>query len=182
MGRRFSTGFTLVDSLMVVFLLGIIATLALPILHGAVDGSQLSGAAAEVVTALEFAQMTAMTTGTDTRVTIDAGAETILVERFTPDEDLLGSETELDEEDVEDASFTTMGHPLNRGTDYNINLADQGLYGSVVDIASAAFGPDNFVTFNSLGAPSACGTVTLFLGSIGIVVTVDSLTGKVTLS
>ena len=167
---------------MVVFLVGIMATLALPILHGAVDGSQLSGAASEVVTALEFAQMTAMTTGTDTRVTIDAAAETILVERFTPDEDLLGSETELDEEDVEDASFTTMGHPLNRGTDYNISLADQSLYGSAVDIGSAAFGLDNFVIFDSLGTPSAGGTGSLSLGGSGLVVTVDSLTGKVTLS
>ena len=83
--------------------------------------------------------------------------------------------------DVEGGVFTTVGNPLNRGTDYNINLSNQALFGGV-DVTAVDFGGSNQVTYDTLGAPSAGGTVTLAFGTRQVVVTLDSLTGKVTVS
>ena len=74
-----------------------------------------------------------------------------------------------------------MGHPVNKGADYYIVFADEDRFHGV-DIASAAFDVNNYVTFDAIGAPSDGGSVTLSLGGRQVVVTVDSLTGKVTAS
>jgi len=89
---RVPAGFTLLEILIVTLLLGILAMIAWPTFNSAVDGSRLSGASSDVVTSLEFAQLKAMNSGRRTRVTVDAGAETILVEQFTSSADFSQSE------------------------------------------------------------------------------------------
>ena len=71
-------GFTLIEILIVVLILGIVSMTALPGIQAGLTGSRLSGAAMEIVSALEFAQTTAMTSGGRTRVTIDASDNSIL--------------------------------------------------------------------------------------------------------
>jgi prepilin-type N-terminal cleavage/methylation domain-containing protein len=176
-----TTGFTLIEVLIVIVTLGIVATLGLPALNSSLEESRLSRATNEVVTALEFAQLTTMSSGIRTRVTIDTETDTILVEKFTNSSNLLGSETELSEGEVEGGSFAAMERPMDRGTDYNISLASDDGFSSV-DIASSVFGADNFVIFDELGTPSDGGAVTLILGSQQVFVTVDQLTGMVTVS
>ena len=178
---QMQSGYTLVELLIVVLMLGIMVMAVAPVLNSGLNDARLSGAAEEVVTALEFAQMSAATSGSRTRVTIDAAMDTIIVERFSISIDLLGSENELDEDDVEGGDFALMERPMNRGVDYSISLPDESRF-SGIDITAAAFGAVNFVEFDTLGAPSDGGTVTLDMGGRQIVVALDSLAGKVTLS
>ncbi len=139
--------------------MSIVVMLGWPSLNAALGDYRLSGAAQEMVTALEFAQLSA-TSGTQTRVTIDAGADTILVEQFASTADLFGGGDELNENDVEGGAFTPMGNPMNKGTDYNITLSSQDRYPGV-DITAVDFGGNNYVTFDALGSPSSGGTATL---------------------
>jgi prepilin-type N-terminal cleavage/methylation domain-containing protein len=172
-------GFTLMEALIVVMILGIVTAHALPTLTAGVGKSQLSGAASEIIVALEYAQLHAMTTGEETRLTIDQTADTILVESFKVQGDLFGGGSEMTENEVDNGSFLTMPHPTSKGKDYLIVFADEDRFGDV-DIANVAFGAGNSLTFDAVGVPSEGGTVTLSLGSKQIVVTVDSLSGRVT--
>jgi Tfp pilus assembly protein FimT len=181
LARRRVAGFTLLEFMIVVLTLSIVVMLGLPMFGAALGDVRLSGAASEIVTALEFAQLTALNSGRETKVTIDDTADTILVEQFKNSVNLLGDESELAASDVEGGGFAVMGHPVNRGADYHISLANESRFNGV-DITVAVFGSSNSVVFKTLGGPSDGGTVTLASGSSQLVVSVDSLTGKVTLS
>jgi prepilin-type N-terminal cleavage/methylation domain-containing protein len=174
-------GFTLAEVLIVILLLGILSTILLPNLNRSLQESRISGAADEIVTALEFARMTALTSGGDTRVTVDADVDTVLIEQFRPDVDLLGGETELDESDVEGGSFVIMEYPLDPGTDYQIDFQDEDRFDGV-DIATAQFGAQDYVIFYPLGLPSEGGTISLVSGERNILITVDPVNGEVTRS
>ena len=173
-----SGGFTLVELLIVVLIMGIVVMAGVPTLVTGLERYRLSAAATQVATAIEYAQLTAMTTGGDTKVTINSSSNTVLVERFEPGVSLLGSETQLSEAVVEGGSYVTMGHPINKGADYRISLASADGSGGV-DVATSTFGGGNFVIFDAQGTPSNGGTVTLTLGSTQATLTVDALTGKV---
>ncbi len=175
---KHESGFTLVNLVMVTLVLGIIATASLPSFNAALEDYRLGGAAEEVTTALEYARSVAVSSGTQTKVTVDATADTILVEQYKTTANLLGTETELPEADVETGTFATIERPMNRGTDYSINLRDEERFNGV-DISGSVFGGGNFVIFDPTGAPSDGGTVTLVIKSRQITVSVDNLTGKV---
>jgi len=174
-------GFTLVEALIIVFILGIVVTLAIPTLQSGVAESKLAGASGEITVALEYAQLVAMTSGGQTRVTVDAANDTILVERFEITGDITGAETEIAENDIDSGAFATVAHPASRGKDYNIVFADEDRFDGV-DIVSATFGGGQTVTFDAMGVPSNGGTVTLSLGGNQVSLTVDALSGKVTSS
>ena len=176
-----SGGFTLVDLLAVVLILGIIGTIGLPSINAALEDYRLSGAIEEIVTALEYARAVAINSGSETRVTIDNTADTVLVEKFVITANLLGIETTLPEADVEGGSYTVMELPMNRGTDYYISFSDDERFDGV-DITSSSFGAGNLVIFSALGTPSDGGTVTLTSTNRQAVITVDTLTGRVTVN
>lgn len=180
MKSQIPEGFSFLEVLIVLVFLSIVIMVGWPSLNAALGDYRLSAAAQEMVTALEFAQLNA-TSGPQTRVTIDAGAETILVERFTIPADLFGGGDALNENDVEGGAFAPMGNPVHKGTDYNLTLSNQDRYPGV-DITAVDFDGKNFVTFDSQGSPSSGGTTTLALGDRLIIVTLDALTGKVTVS
>lgn len=179
--RGLSNGFTLVELIIVVLILGIIAMSALPSLKSGLEHSKLSGATSEITVALEYAQLAAMTTGETYRVTIDDAADSILVERFEINADIVGGGSELAEADMESGTFETMASATEPGEDYLIVFADEERFKGI-DIASASFGGGNTVTFNAVGVPSNGGTVMLSYGSTQIPVTLDSLSGRVTSS
>ncbi|MBC8433240.1 MAG: prepilin-type N-terminal cleavage/methylation domain-containing protein [Desulfobacterales bacterium] len=179
--RGLHGGFTLVEALVIIFILGIVTALAIPTLQSGLAESKLAGASGEITVALEYAQLVAMTSGSQTRVTIDAANDTILVERFTISGDITGGAAEIAENDIESGAFATVAHPASRGKDYNIIFADEDRFDGV-DIASATFGGGQTVTFDAMGVPSNGGTVTLSFGSNQVILTVDALSGKVTSS
>ncbi len=145
------------------------------------EESRLSGAASDVVTALEFAQLNALSSGRQTQVKIDEGNDRIIVSEFEPHDGIWEENPQISETIVESGSFEIMEHPLNPGSDYNIYLGDQAMFGGV-DITVVNFGGGDTVTYDALGAPSDGGTVTLGYGNGQSVVTVDRLSGKVTMS
>jgi hypothetical protein len=145
------------------------------------EESRLSGAASDVVTALEFAQLNALKSGRQTRVKIDAGIDRITVSEFEPHNGIWEENPQINENIVESGSFETMEHPLNPGSDYTISLGDQAMFGGV-DIIAETFGGGDTVTYDALGTPSEGGTVTLGYGNGRSVVTLDGLSGKVTVS
>ena len=53
----YSAGFSLIEILMIVLILGIIGTLVLPTFQSGLTKSKLSGAASEVTIALEYASL-----------------------------------------------------------------------------------------------------------------------------
>ena len=160
-------------------LMGIIATIAMPSLQSGLEASKLSSAAGEIAVALEYGQLSAMTSGRQTRVTIDAGADSILVERFEITGDIMTGGAQMSENDIDTGAFVNMAHPFNRGQDYSILFADEDRFNNV-DIGSSTFGGGNSVTFDAFGSPSEGGTVTLSLGVRQVTLTVDSLSGGVT--
>ena len=83
--------------------------------------------------------------------------------------------------DIESGSYELMLHPLKKGLDYEIYLNDE-LRFKGIDITLSDFDIGNPVHFDSMGAPSHGGSVTLNLGARQIVITLDELTGKVTMS
>ncbi|MFH1490278.1 MAG: GspH/FimT family pseudopilin [Pseudomonadota bacterium] len=171
-------GFTLVEILIVVLVMGIVTMMCLPLLQAALRDSRISGAASEIVTALQFAQATAMSAGGLMRITVNAVNDTILVEKFKPGVNLLGTETTLNAGDVEGGSYAAVGHPYSKGADYLITFSAEDRFQGV-DISSSLFGANDFVIFDALGAPSAGGTVTLSAGSRTLTISVNALNGKV---
>jgi Tfp pilus assembly protein FimT len=167
--------------MLVVVLLGIVAAIGLPKLNSSLDETQISGAAREVTAALEYAKTSAMSSYGQTRVTFDAAADTVIVERAKADEKLLGASKSLAETEVESVTFTPMQYPMKRGTNYMINLAKERRFGGT-EISAVNFGGNSFVIFDEFGTPSDGGTVTLTLGTLRITVTLDGQTGKFTRS
>ena len=172
-------GFTFIEILIVVLLMGIMATIAFPNLQSGLEASRLSAAAGEVTVALEYGQLAAMTSGGQTRVTIDADADSIIVERFKITGDIMAGGVQMSENDIETGAYVNMAHPFNRGEDYAILFADGDRFDNV-DIGTSTFGAGNSVTFDAFGRPSEGGTVTLSLGVRQVTLTVDSLSGRVT--
>ena len=181
MKQEISAGFAFLEILIVSVLLSIVVMLGWPSLNAALGDYRLSGAAQEIVNALEFAQLTAMTSGSRTRVVIAAPADRIGVRQFDITADLFNGGDTLAEATVENGTFELMGNPMNKGTDYKIDLPDERRFQGV-DITASDFNVGDPVIFDSLGAPSKGGTATISLGGRQMVVTLDALTGKVTVS
>ena len=178
---QLSAGFTFIEILIVVMLIGIIATISLPELNETVQDTRLRGAANEVVTALEYAQLTAMTSGRGTRVAIGDFDESIEVKQYSTNYDLFNDGDELSESDVESGTYQLMPYPQKKGLNYLIILTDENRFKGV-DITASDFSAGNHVDFDAQGAPSKGGSATLALGSSQIFVTMDALTGKVSAS
>jgi hypothetical protein len=153
--------------------------LAWPSLDSAVGDSRLSGAAEEIVNALQYAQFSAMSSGRKTKVKIGSVDGTIVVRRYEVHADLFGGGDQLVANDVETGSYELMQYPLRKGTGYNLKLSDLFMG---VEITTSDFPAEDPVYFDTLGAPSKGGAATLTLGHRQMVVTLDALTGKVTVS
>jgi type II secretory pathway pseudopilin PulG len=168
--------------LVVLLILGVVSMLGLPALNEAIGDSRLSAAAEEVVNALEFAQLTAMYSGRNTRVVFRPTQDKMTVKQFEATADFFAGGNQLLDSQVEAGTFESMQYPLNKGMEYQIIFPDDTRFQGV-DMTASAIGHDNeTVTFDALGVPSGGGTVTLALGGRQMVVTLDALTGKVTVS
>lgn len=170
---------TLIEVVIVVFVAGIVAALAAPLVASAITDAQLYGAASEVVTALEFAQLSALSTGRACRVTVDTAADSLTVAQLEYSADFMGADTELPEADVEAESYVTMEHPVKGASAYVVSFAAEGRFGAS-DITAAAFGAGNSVEFDALGAPSSGGAVTVVCKNMQATITLDAVSGKVT--
>ena len=174
-------GFTLIEILTIVLILGIVATFALPSLQSGIGKSRLSGAVSEIVSALEYARLAAMSSGEKTRVTIDPDSDRLLVESFKINGDPLSGATRIPETDIDGGTFVTMPDPVKVGEDYVIGFGGEGRFHNV-RVASSVFGDGFYVIFDQEGTPSSGGTVLLTYGDEQRTITVDALTGDVSSS
>lgn len=169
----------MVELMIVLLMLGIVAATALPEMTHSLAYNRMTAGACELVTALRYAQRTALGSSVNVRVRIETASDTFVVEKFMPGQDLstdLGNE--VSETDVESGTFVGMDHPLIAGEQYYVNLAEQTWFGGV-DITDVDFSGDNRVVFCTLGFPSTGGTITLVYGSYEAKITVDALSGDV---
>ena len=83
--------------------------------------------------------------------------------------------------DVESGTYQLMDYPLKKGTKYPV-LFDNDPRFKGIDITTSNFDSDHPLGFDTLGSPSHGGTAKFTLAGQQIVLTVDALTGKVSLS
>jgi len=172
--------FTLLETVTVLLVIGILAAVAIPILDSALAEARLGAGVSEIATAFEFAQLTSITTGLPCRVTVDAATDTVLVEQARPSDQLTGSSaSEINQSTVETTTFATMPHPVRRGSDYRVVFTQEHRLGQV-DITGSTCGTDAPVAFDTLGIPSTAAKVAVATGHIGRTITVDPLSGRVT--
>lgn len=146
-GRRgASAGFTLVELVLVVMVLGVLAGIAAPRYSAAMTAVQLEAAAKQLAADLRRAQTVAMAKATSVAVSIDPATETY---RSTSLPDLKRPTATLSE-----------------------NVAARG-HG--VQISASTFGAGTNVTFNFRGEPTVAGAVTIAAGSQTAVITVNDL-------
>ena len=178
--RRPAAGFTYIELVMILLILGILTMIGVPALNSSMRDSALTGATQEVVNALEYAQLRA-TTGRRTRVMISDSENRILVTQFRPIADLFTGGDTLNSNTVEGGTFQPMANPLNKGTDYDLYFANSDQF-QKVNIISSDFNTSDPVIFDFSGSPSKGGSVTLGLGGSQLVVSVNAMSGKVTVS
>jgi prepilin-type N-terminal cleavage/methylation domain-containing protein len=173
-------GYTLVEVLVVVLILGVVAA-ALLATHGSVDAEQtLEAAAGEVAAALRFARSEAMRTGEPHGVEASTLTQRVRVYQL----DISVSPPVVD---------YSVRHPVDKKL-YHLDFSSDPML-APVSVTSVAFWysgllvPQGFVGFNPDGTPKYTGASTYMLASGAIdlaagdqtrVVSVAPMTGRVT--
>jgi type II secretion system protein H len=150
------SGLTLIETLMVLLVMGIAATLAVPALHSVFTETKIDSAATWLMGDMRYAQSLAILTQQPHAVVFDPANNAY---RLT------------------DQGGTTVQHPLHKKT-YQVNFATLEQLRDV-DLVSATFGGTSTLTFGALGAPQSGGTVTLSLSGRQRVIAVIYPTGRV---
>lgn len=156
--RRTAPGFTLVEIMIVLLLLGIVLASAVPSMTSSMNEIKLDAAARETVTAIQYVQSLAVKEGV---------LHGIL---YSPSIDQYRC--------YKNITSNTIRDPLDKKS-YVIDFSEEGTLQGV-DLVSAHFGEMTKLTFNSLGEPSSGGTIVL--GYAGLQKTIDISTplGRVT--
>lgn len=151
-------GFTLVELLVVMVLLGIIAAMVVPMVASSSEGQSLA-AARTVATDLQYAQNYAITCRDPVTVAFNPGNDSY---------DLRGNTSGL------------LEHPMTKSVYAVAFDAKSGMDNA--DLMAAAFGTSQSVRFDELGSPNEGGFVTIGGGSQTWYVIVTAVTGAVRVS
>lgn len=177
-------GFTLAELLVVVVILGVAATIGIPMLHSALTGADLTAAATEVASALKYAQRASARTDRMCRVVIDDKADTLAVQQqVATNTDLVRNPSQIEwlRSVINLVSYRPMEHPLKHGSSYLVDFAHEHRFGGV-DIATVSFGGSSWVSFDEFGTPSSGGTVVLVRQGQQANLVLDAASGKVTIT
>jgi prepilin-type N-terminal cleavage/methylation domain-containing protein len=166
MGSVKQTAFTLIEILIVILILAVAALIVVPNIGSA--GSTEAVSAARVLQAdLDVARSMALTTQVPTSVVFSSDLKSYMVTANYAG----GAYT----------STVAVNHPVNMGQLFQVTIPSlNGMSG--VRVTNVNFGGLTYVTFDSLGAPSSAGTITLQCGTTVMVITIDSLTGVVSVA
>ncbi len=164
MGRE-ATGFTLLELLIVVLILAIAAAIVVPMAASGQD-AQCASAARMVVADLELAQGWALARQDLVALVFSADLQSYKV--------VLAASQNLDDY----ASLTTLEHPGRPGEGYETNFQTEMQLGNVV-VDSANFNGDRYVVFDTFGSPEFGGSIVLTVRDASLTVTVEPITGAV---
>jgi len=158
--RRSATGggFSLLEVLIVVVILAIASMIAVPMFSSAAT-LQLDSAVNMIASDLEYAKSLAISRSQDYTVVFDVPAN-----RYQ----------------IEDQSGNVLPHPVKKGFSYVVDLATEGL--GKVSLVEVNFGGTSQVKFDCLGSPDNGGTIRLQAAGVERIVTVEPVTGYVTIN
>lgn len=155
--RGISSGFTIIEIIIVVVILAIAALAAVPMMSSAAS-LQIRSAANMIAADLEYAKSMAISRGKNFSVVFDENTDSYRIE---------------DQDGV-------ISHPVKKGFNYEIDFRNDGRL-SKVDITNANFNTVQTVTFDCLGSPIDGGTVTLQADGNTKTITVEPITGFISI-
>lgn len=156
-GHRKRSGFTAVEIVVVVLVIGVFAAVAVPRYAGSLAHARLEAAAQRIAADLARLQRLARTTG-----------DTVTIE-FAMDENV--SEYAV----ASDWQPGDLDSPRNAAEP--IEVVDLTVYPYEVTIASADFNNDPILKYNGYGVPDSGGTIVLRVGQSTKTILVDPQTG-----
>ncbi len=156
--RRRGFGFTLVELLIVVVILSIVALTAIPMMSSAAS-IQIRSAGNMIAADVEYARSMAISRGQYFSVEFDKNADSYR---------------------IVDQNSNVIPHPVKKGFTYVVNFRNESRL-SRVDITNANFNTTQKVTFDCLGSPDNGGSVNLQAGGVTTTITVEPVTGFVSI-
>lgn len=156
-GQR--SGFTIIEIIIVMVIISIVALTAVPMMSSA-SSVQIRSAASIIAADLEYAKSMAISRGQNYSVVFDQSADSY---------------------QLEDQDNNVIQHPVKKGFDYIMDFQNEPRLSSV-GIASANFSATQVVEFDSLGSPDNGGSVTLQAGATTITITVEPITGYISIN
>ncbi len=152
------SGFTLIEILILAVLLGIVALTTVPMLSSA-GTIQLRAASNMIAADLEYAKSMAISRGQEYSVVFDQNADSYR---------------------IVDRNYNVIPHPVKKGFDYLVDFGTDTRLNRV-DITGASFNGNPDVEFDSLGSPQSGGTVTLQASGTTVTITVEPITGYISI-
>lgn len=156
--REINSGFTIIEIVIVVVIIAIAALVAVPMMSSAAS-LQIRSAANMIAADLEYARSMAISRGQKYSVVFDQVAESYKIV------DQLG---------------TTIQHPVKKGFSYVIDFKNESKLNRV-DISVAVFDTDQTVEFDCLGSPDSGGSVILQADGETKTITVEPVTGFISI-
>lgn len=157
-GGSKNRGFTLIELIAVIVIIAFAAMLAVPMFSSAAS-TQIRAAADMVAADLEYAKNMAISRQKTYTVIFDESAESY---------------------SIKDENGVVISHPVTH-KDYVVNFTADGRVDKV-NIVDADFGSSEQVSFTYLGSPDNGGSVTLSAGTVIVTITVETVTGYVSIS
>ncbi len=151
------TGFTLIEILLVVAIIGILALVMIPTFTSHEDEQKLTMAATELIDGMRYARSEAIRTGSTFRVEIDHDGDRFMVT------------------DLSGPAGQTVYHPVSKKP-YSVDFTASMIY-SGVDINGS--GTIN-IDFSAQGLADADRVITLMYGSFSTKIKVESSSGRIT--
>jgi prepilin-type N-terminal cleavage/methylation domain-containing protein len=155
--NRVNAAFTLIEIMIVVVIIGIAAAMAVPMISSGAS-FQIRSAANLVVADLEYAKSMAISRGQSYKVVFDAANESYQILKVSDD---------------------SVVRPPDRNCDTMSFPNENRIHDVVIDSTSFTAGA---VTFDYLGSPDAGGTVVLKAGEIARTITIEPVTGFISVS
>ena len=151
-------GFTVIEILIVMVIITIAALTAVPMMSSA-SSVQIRSAASMIAADLEYAKSMAISRGQNYLVRFDQNADSY---------------------QIEDTDGVIL-HPVKKGFDYLVDFGNDTRLNRV-DITGANFSGNPDVEFDSMGSPDSGGTVSLQAGGTTVTITVEPITGYISIN